>query len=238
MNARQLFCTTLSAATLGIAMSATAARAVTFEVKSWQNDTEFQDLINTNKFDETWVVQSRIGNNALNGTQEVDILDADNNLLPVTQGNRIWGNGEAVNFKVEFDGSLLKYTVGNQLLSSAQFGNKPIEDLFFRVRSTATSSMSLTNLVVNGISIPDLIANAAGTIQYLTVGDLGQSFTITGTSTMSWTGTRPNNSALAYQIKAGVLEKPQSVPEPASISLLSLGVLGTIGLRLRRSRSL
>jgi PEP-CTERM motif len=236
MNARQLFYT-LSIATLGLVASATAASAVTFKVQPWTADAEFNDLINTNKFDETWVVQSRIGNNASNGTQEVDILNADNNLLPVTQGDRVWGNNQAVNFKVEFDGSLLKYTVDTQLLSTTQFSGKPIEDLFFRVRSTATSSMSLSNLVVNGVSVPDLIADAAGMIKYLTVGDLGKSFTITGTSTMSWMGTRPNNSALAYQIKAGVLEKPQSVPEPASISLLSLGTLGLIGIRLRRQRS-
>lgn len=236
MKASHFFCT-LSIATLGLIANATAAKAITFQLKDWTGDTEFQNLVNTHQFDETWVVESRIGNNTPNGTYEVDILDADNNLLPVAEEQRQWLNDGGVDFKVEFKGSLLKYSVGNQLLSTTQFDNKPIADLFFRARSTDTSKMSLTNLFVNGVALPDLIADASNNIQYLSVSDFGNNLTITGTSTFSWTGTAPKNSLLAYQIKAGVRDEEQSVPEPATMSLLSLSALGALGWKSRRVRS-
>ncbi|MDY6784056.1 MAG: choice-of-anchor W domain-containing protein [Cyanobacteriota bacterium] len=221
----------LSMATLGVVASATTANAVSFMALPSFTDADFNNLLN-NGTEEPWAVESRIGNAATNGTQELGILDGANNLLPVVQGQRVWTNGEEVDFKVTFDGSLLTYIVGGQTLSTNAFdGQAPITDLFFRARSTDTSSLSLTNLMVDGVAIPDLVAEAPDTVEYLKVSDFGGAFTIMGTSTFSWTGERPRNSQLAYQIKA---TRGTDVPEPATLSLLSLGTLGLLGTKLRR----
>lgn len=222
----------LSMATLGVVASATTANAVSFMVLPGFGDVDFNNLL-ANGTTEPWAVESRIGNSALNGTQELQIISQPSNGFNVIeQGQRVWGNGEAVDFKVTFDGSLLTYMVGSQTLSTTEFGGQaPITDLFFRARSTSNSSVSLTNLMVDGIAIPDLVAAAPDTVTYLKVSDFGGAFTIMGTSTFSWTGTRPSQSQLAYQIKATT---GQGVPEPATVSLLSLGVLGLFGSQLRR----
>ncbi|MBZ8181622.1 PEP-CTERM sorting domain-containing protein [Oscillatoria salina] len=229
----------LSLATVGLAISSAAANAITFELKSdWNRDTEFIGLINSGEFKEEFVAESRIGDSSGNATYEVGLLDFDNNNLPVAQSNYGWTNGEAVDFTLELNGGLLNYTVGNKLLSSQAFSGDLIEDLLIRARSSDNSTMSLVNLALNGVSLPDLIANP-GEVKYLEVGDLATNFTLTGTSIMSWTGDRPRNSHLAYQIKAGVLttnDDIASVPEPATISLLSLGVVGTLLTRTRRRK--
>jgi hypothetical protein len=68
--------------------------------------------------------------------------------------------------------------------------------------------------------------------------DLARGFTLAGRVTMDWGGRRPNNSALAFQVKAmGVDPYAAVVPEPSSIALAVVGGVGACGwLGLRRRR--
>ncbi|BAZ37963.1 hypothetical protein NIES4101_38920 [Calothrix sp. NIES-4101] len=212
----------LATTTIGLSLLPSQVNAlVTTTPQANLTDIDFNNLITTGKFTEVFVAQSRIGNNATNGTQEIDLLNPKNNLLPVDQKQRVWGNGEAVDFILEYTGSLVKYTVGNQVISSTIFSS-PVTDIFLRTRAANNSKMELTNLFLNGQSLGNLVSNGVGNsdIDYLQIGKLPQSFTLTGTSIMSWTGTRPNNSALAYQIKVGTT--PQAVPEPTTLAALFL----------------
>ncbi|MDY7013713.1 MAG: choice-of-anchor W domain-containing protein [Cyanobacteriota bacterium] len=222
----------LSIATLGVVASATTASAVSFMTLPGFGDADFNDLLDSGTM-EPWAVESRIANNGPSGDQELQIIDEPSNGFNVIeQGQRVWPNGVGVDFMLEFDGSLLTYTVGGQELSTTAFGGQhPIDELFFRARSTETSSLSLTNLMVDGFAIPDLVAEAPDTVTYLKVSDFGGTFKVSGTSTFSWTGDRPRGSQLAYQIKATV---DKDIPEPATLSLLSLGTLGVLGTQLRR----
>jgi hypothetical protein len=222
----------LSIATLGVVASAATASAVTFMPLTGYTDAQFEQEIADGLLKEPWAVESRIGNNSLSGDQELQIFEP-RPFNVVEQGQRVWGNGEAVNFTLDFDGSLLTYAVGTNILQTTEFGGgDTITDLFFRLRSTENSSVSLTNLMLDGTALPNWDASG-GEINYFKASDFGGAFSLTGTSTFSWTGERPRGSQLAYQIKAIVDEGPE-VPEPATLSLLSLGALGLLGAQLRR----
>lgn len=72
------------------------------------------------------------------------------------------------------------------------------------------------------------------TIDYLKITDIGNSFLMTGKSTLSWNGDLPKGSRLAYQIKVGLMTMAEPVPEPTS--LLSLGLLGSFVTYSRRKK--
>jgi hypothetical protein len=114
-------------------------------------------------------------------------------------------------------------------------------DMLLRTRSAANSSISLSGLKLMD-NLGNLKANyaqqgsAGADIDYLQVSGLKNGFTLTGQTTFNWTGTRPNNSALALQWKIGSLPEPvRTVPEPAS--LLALGLVGTAIAHRRKARA-
>ncbi|MBE9227914.1 PEP-CTERM sorting domain-containing protein [Phormidium sp. LEGE 05292] len=236
INLRSAFFT-LAVVSLGTVSVPTAANAFTVVDRTGFTDTEFNGLINQGLFDELFVAESRIGNNSnTGGTQEIGINnDVKLGALPVVQGQRTWQNGGLVDFMLEYTGSLVKYTVGNQLLSTNAFSG-PVTDIFFRTRAASNSTMTLSNLLFNGVGISSLSSSGIGTsdIDYLQISNITAPFTLTGKSLMSWTGTRPNNSALAYQIKVGTTPQVESVPEPGTVgALLAAGVL-SVGLKKKR----
>jgi hypothetical protein len=69
---------------------------------------------------------------------------------------------------------------------------------------------------------------------YLHIGNIVGDFTLTGKSTMTWGAEKPNNSNLAYQIKLVAGDPGVSVPEPATLSVFSLGLVGLLASRKRR----
>ncbi|MBD2312576.1 PEP-CTERM sorting domain-containing protein [Desertifilum sp. FACHB-1129] len=215
-------------ATLGVTFAPATANAISFIPRPDLTDSQFQQLIDSGKFTETFVAQGRIGNNALNGTQEFDLLDADNNLLPVAQGQRIWETGEAVDFTLEYTGSLVNYWLGGELLSSDIFSG-PFTDLFLRTRATGdTVVVMLSDLFLNGIEIPGLISASSGganEINYLQITDVPDIFTLVGKATLAWANEPPQNSQLAYQIKVGRVtpDDPETVPEPSLVLSLAGG---------------
>ncbi|KAM3097142.1 choice-of-anchor W domain-containing protein [Phormidesmis sp. 146-35] len=223
--------------TTGLAANSLNAKAATIVPQTTLTDSGFEQLITTGKFTESFVAQSRIGNNATNGTQEIDLLNPKNNLLPVDQKQRQWTSGQAVDFSLEYDGSLVKYIVGNQTISSNVFSGA-VSDIFFRTRAAANSSMLLSNLVFSdakskNLAITNVLSSGSTSsdVDYLQLSKISGAFKLTGKSTMTWAGTRPNNSALAYQLKVGTTPIQKKVPEPGTIAALML-----IGLAIAGSK--
>jgi len=68
---------------------------------------------------------------------------------------------------------------------------------------------------------------------------LDYDWTLSGTSTMSWKGSVPTNSRLAYQVKVGnaTLTGGESfpVPEPSSFILLGIGCAGLFILKKKNA---
>ncbi|NJR68279.1 MAG: PEP-CTERM sorting domain-containing protein [Synechococcales cyanobacterium CRU_2_2] len=188
-------------------------------------------MISSGEFTETFVTSARVGGRS---TYELGVLNPQNHLLPDRQAQFAWVSGQVVNFSLEYDGSVVKYSVGNQLLSTTTFSGRAT-DLFIRTRAANQSSIRLGNLMLTDATGALSIANtgSAGSddsdIDYVRLQGLTGPFTITGSSVMSWTGTAPTQSALIYQFKVGT---STAVPEPASLAAIAL--IGAAGLNLRR----
>jgi len=113
-----------------------------------------------------------------------------------------WSSGISVPFTLSYDGTTLTYTVGsgssNRTLSQTFSGS--FSDIIIFANSTSLSTMSITNLKLNGASVGSSISITGGS-DYLRIAGLASGgFTLTGTLRMSWTGTAPTGSALGYQI--------------------------------------
>jgi hypothetical protein len=201
-------------------------------------DASFNQLISSGQFTEKFVTSSRAGNAAAGGTYETGILNPLNSLLPVAQGDYSWVSGQAVAFSLEYDGTTVKYKVGNQLLSSTMFSGNA-SDIMVRTRAADKTSMLLSNLSftdANGAVAMGNLTSAgiggASDVDYLRLAGVSGAFKITGTSTMTWTGAAPTNSNLIAQFKVGT--SPTAVPEPATMGALVLVAGGALKLRRKR----
>jgi hypothetical protein len=132
----------------------------------------------------------------------------------------------------------ISYQVGETILNSIA-NNNVVSDIFIRARATVSeSSIAIANLVFNGTPLSQSLAiagtsNWSESMEYLRISGVTDSFTLEGTSLMSWGDNRPGNSNLAYQIKVGNAE---AVPEPLSVLGLGLGASGLAFLKKRRQR--
>lgn len=233
MKLSQLLLSATLASLGAISLLTPQSYAASFKTLDGFTDSDFGQLINDGDFTELFVAESRIGNNQVSGDRELGINTKTGS--PVAQGQRKWNNGEAVDFTLEYTGNVVNYTVGGQLLSSTAFSG-PVTDIFLRTRTTDDASMSLTDLVLDGMAIDDLVSSTLGTgdnsdVDYLQIGDLSGPFTLAGKSMMTWTEDtdKLNGSQLAYQIKVGTTPETTTVPEPSAILALSLGA-GVFGM--------
>ncbi|WP_157951260.1 PEP-CTERM sorting domain-containing protein [Cyanothece sp. BG0011] len=224
-------CKNLAAVTiaLGVGLSTSVAQAATFTDLSGFGDSDFNNAKNSGLFEEDWVAEGRIGNdNPESGVWEQGIwnwtTNSSNSL--VEQGGLDWNSGGAVAFTINYqaaDGGTLTYTLGGQTISStnlteaSRFPNG-LNALYIRTRSNnAGDSVSLNNFQLvddNGTfnyNTP-LDSSDGDTVNYLLISDIEGDFTLTGDATLSWLTSRPNNSALAFQVKGGNV-----VPEPFTI---------------------
>lgn len=226
---------------LGVGLSTSVAQAATFTDLPGFGDSDFNNAKNSGLFEEDWVAEGRIGNNANNGTWEQGIFNWTNNTtFPPTsaQDNFVWTSDTPVAFTIDYqaaNGGTLTYTLGGQIISStnlteaSRFPNG-LNALYIRTRSNnVEDSVSLSNLSISHSSetfnyVSSLGSSDGDTVNYLLISDIEGDFTLTGNATLSWLTSRPNNSALAFQVKGGNV-----VPEPFTIlgSATALG-FGTL----------
>lgn len=199
-------------------------------------DAGFSALTNNGSLERA-VAEGRIGDNQTGGTWEQAIWEFGAVGTPVaTAGQPAFTSGTGRNWSVSWDGvQTVSYTFGGETLT---FNNVAggFSDIFLRVRGTASSTATLsdinldfagpkTDLLIDPVASP--LAGGAAYIRIENVGAL-PAFTLSGVSTFEWSGTRPNNSALAYQIKL-----TNVVPTPGAVAVA--GLAGLAGLRRRRA---
>ena len=83
-------------------------------------------------------------------------------------------------------------------------------EVFLRTRAVnADSDILVDDVVLDGETVGD-VSHAVGSdgldILWISGGLLLDGFTLTGSTTMTWTGSPPTGSRLAFQIKVGTLE--------------------------------
>jgi hypothetical protein len=225
----------LTATALGLLALPSTASA--FTLSHLSSDAEYNAILK----DDAFVAEGRIGNNqSTGGDYELDIHTIEENKPnPFTvhaQKDFQWTKGVAESFTFAFDAvsKLVNYTVGGNTLSYT--AKNPFTDLFIRTRATRPdSSIKVDNLFLNGIAILDssVAESPSKTLDYLRIGGVAGSFTLTGQSTMNWGATIPTGSNLAYQIKAITTTDSTSVPEPGATLGLTLGAIA-FALKSRR----
>ncbi len=228
-----------------------------------QMDRYFDNIKGNDGFKELFVAEGRMGNNSLETAERElginrDVTDttlgADGKPIggkPVSTAEFIWGNGSLLDFVLEYDGNEVKYTIGNKdykvgnttvgerSLSTTAFTG-PVNEIFFRTRAANNSKMALSDLVysINGTTttLGNLFSEGKGTsdVDYLRLSDVSAGFKVTGKASMSWVGTTPLRSNLAFQMKVGSSEKKKKVPEPTAIAGIVLAGIAMAGNKRKK----
>ena len=181
--------------------------------------------------DLSFVCEGRIGDRGGAATYEQDINTG------AVQAQYNWPNKTPVGFGIVYDNltNLLQFTVGGQTLN--YHPTDPFGEIYIRTRAVnAGTSILLDNLILDGVSLGDTSyasASSAG-LDILWVRGFADpatsGFTLTGQSTMYWSGSAPTQSRLAYQVK---FDNAPSVAEPASVILALAGIACAAGAKRR-----
>lgn len=170
--------------------------------------------------------EGRIGDRGGVQTYELDI--GPSTTSPAQTAQYDWPNGTPVPFTLTYDNvtNLVSFTVGAGTLAytPAQMSI----DIFIRTRAVyANTGISVDNLVLNGIPLGESantqIPGSSGIdILHIHGADLSAGFTLTGQTTMTWSGSPPPSSKLSFQIKVSrgktdlAITKTDS-PDPVSV---------------------
>ncbi|RIK62675.1 MAG: hypothetical protein DCC65_17055 [Planctomycetota bacterium] len=215
--------------TIAIGTAATASAAPTWQYYAG-GDAGFLALSNNGALERA-VTESRIGNNAANGTWELAVWQQGGVGTPVDTDQKSWTNGLDTAFSLQYDGvNSVTYTVGGTTVTWSGLGGG-FTDIFIRTRSATDSTLTLSGLDLDGLAIGNLVSSGNGDVDYIRIRNMGMdfgAFTLTGTQNFAWAGAQPSNSALAYQIKL-----TNVIPEPGTLSLLAVGGLGLLRRRRR-----
>ena len=232
--------------------AATVATASFFAAPLAANAASFSKVADDNLFNDlnpdlAFVAEGRMGNNAMNGTHELNFHGANpfNESQTQDETNFVWNSGQTYDFELSYtaDTGLTKFFIDGVEQLSYNFSG-PFSDIFIRTRATKDgSSINVDNIFLNGEFLDgasSTVAEGGGawaeTMDYLRISGLSadEDFSLTGESTMSWGDIVPNNSHLAFQIKVADVESA-STPEPTVIFGLGLASAGMALLRRRQN---
>jgi hypothetical protein len=191
---------------LSTALLLVATTAAALTTQHLTSDTDMLAVLS----DTLFVGEGRIGDGAGAATFEVD-LGGDTG-APAQTAQYDWPNGAAVPWTLTYNHltNEISFTVDavNLQYTTPLSG---FTEIFVRCRAVnAGSDIVVENLVLDGDAVGDnsfADGNATGLdILWIQGGTLTDGFTLTGTATMSWTGTPPTQSRLAFQVKVGTQE--------------------------------
>ncbi|TVQ30527.1 MAG: hypothetical protein EA376_12855 [Phycisphaeraceae bacterium] len=212
-----------------VAAAAAPAFGATITLSNLSSDAEANAL----PFIERYVAEGRIG--AGGGPATFELALGASTVSPAQTANYAWQSGVATPFSLEYDAALglATYTVDGVSLEYAI--DTDATDIFIRTRSAnETTTMTIDNLTLNGDALAGLAsASGAGDVDILWIRSdmpLGD-FLLRGDSTMTWAGSMPSQSTLAFQFKVGAV-----IPAPTGFGLAGAGLigLGSAGFARRR----
>jgi hypothetical protein len=205
MGVRQSFFTIILAG-LGLSLSPSASNAIGLSTIS--SETELKALMSQ----PTFVAGGQLGSLVLENDAQ-----ANHNV------DFVWSKGEKQPFSLSYDGSIVKYTVGEATLETQSEGF--FQDLFIYTKATADrTSVLLNNLVLTDssttLSISGIGASSPNNeVNIFWIHDIQESFTLTGNAMLNWLNQPQNPNKLAYQIQVGnvnsVTASPNTNPTPA-----------------------
>lgn len=163
--------------------------------------------------------EGRSGNNAMNGTFELDI----HNISPYTilsSKQFVWPNNQTVPFTITYNPNAIGnnkfvYTVGTgadqqvmQLDPTAAGYPHDINAIWFYSRTAPNTTLMVSDLTINGSPIAMNLGyenplQAAFTNVAFSGSSLENGFAITGNVLFAWSGTIPQNSAMNFNFKIG-----------------------------------
>jgi len=155
--------------------------------------------------DTLFVGEGRIGDGLGAATFEIDLGGDTGN--PEVTAQYDWPNGTAVPWTLVYDHitDQVTFTVDTEAL----VWTSPLQgysDIFIRARAVNTgSAIQVDNLFLDATYFNELSQATGDGLDILWVagGAISDGFTLSGQTTMSWTGARPTQSRLAFQIKVG-----------------------------------
>jgi hypothetical protein len=157
--------------------------------------------------DTMFVAEGRIGDRGGAATFELDV--GQDTGAPGTTAQYDWQSGVVEPFTVSFDAGtgLVTFMLGGQTLyyTTPWFD---FDSVFIRTRAVNEgTSVTISDIVIDGETVMDQ-SHAVGTgldILWIKGAILNDGFTLTGNAVLTWTGTPPTQSRLAFQVKVGEL---------------------------------
>lgn len=207
-----------------------------------------------------WKVEVRAGQAGTSGTYEGAIgpngADADR----FADFQWQWENGEAVDWMLNWDGSVATFDFGGKVIASDSLSPEgPFDGIGILTKAIATegrvesgTTMDLIFQTVNGMDVEAFSSSTAGGVEFEEKFFLSDEpiSTISGLATLTWDSLNPNlnnaQSRVAFKIE-GFDSMPgetgpigggsdTAVPEPASIlGLLAVGAVGAGSLKRRHA---
>ncbi len=160
-----------------------------------------------------FIGEGRIGDRGGAATFELD-LGPDTG-APAQTANYAWPNGAPVAFTLTYDSGadLVTFDMGGHTLTYTP--GSGFSELFVRTRATdGGTSVVVDSLQLDGVDICGQSAadGSASGLDILRIENqnLQDGFVLTGRATMTWTGTPPSQSHLAFQLKVA-----SAIPLPA-----------------------